>query len=342
MAAAIPKSFQKLVCAKLTNNFAEATKVVSADVPALKGAEVLIRNRFVGINASDINFTAGRYEPGRPPPFDCGFEAVGEVVAKGEKSPLKVGQAVGYMQHGAFSEYKVLEKVVPLPGVKADYIPLFVSGLTAALALDKVAEVKSGDRVLVTAAAGGTGQFAVQWAKYKGAKTVIGTCSSDEKAAFLKSIGCDRVINYRKENLKEVLKNEFPDGIDVVYESVGGETFETCVNALAIHGRLVIIGMIGSYESGDFGQPTSTMPSTLLRTSASVRGFYLHHFADDIPDYLRQLVTLYETKKMQSVFDIGESTGKKFCGLGDITRAVEYLYSQKSKGKVVVELNAGA
>jgi len=339
--ATLPKTFQKIICTKLTTNFVEATKVVTVDTPTnLKPNEVLVRNRFIGINASDINFTAGRYASGAPP-FDCGFEALGEVVAKGDKSPLKMGQAVGYNAHGAFSEYKAVETAMPLPAVKAEYLPLFVSGLTAAISIDKIGEVKAGDVVLVTAAAGGTGQFAVQWAKHKGAKTVIGTCSSDDKVAFLKSLGCDRAINYRKEVLKDVLLKEFPNGVDVVYESVGGDTFDICVNALADHGRLIIIGAIGSYEKGDFAQPTSTLPVTLLRKSASVRGFFLPHFAADIPAYLRQLVGLYDSGKLKSICDFGESSGRRFTGIGDIHRAIEHMYGQKNIGKVVVEIGAG-
>ncbi len=84
--------------------------------------------------------------------------------------------------------------------------------------------MKTGETVLVTAAAGGTGQFAVQLAKLAG-NTVIATCSTPEKVKLLKELGCDRVINYKTENLEQVLKSEYPNGVDIVYESVGGETF---------------------------------------------------------------------------------------------------------------------
>jgi len=341
--AALPTSFKKLVCQKLTTNFEEAVHVVTANVPSLKANEVLVKNRFVGINASDINYTAGRYAPDVPPPFDTGFEGVGEIVAKGSGAVgSTIGQAVGYMSHGAFSEYKILETkdVIPVPSIKAEYIPLFVSGLTASIALDKVANLKASDTVLVTAAAGGTGQFAVQWAKNKGCKTVIGTCSTDDKVAFLKSIGCDRAINYKKENLDQVLQKEFPQGVDVVYESVGGTTFDACIKNLAINGRLVIIGMVGAYESGNFKQEMSALPMMLLKKSASVCGFFLPHYHKSVPDYLRQLIVLYETGKITSAVDLGEGQGKRFSGIEDIIKAVKYLFSQQSKGKVVVELNS--
>jgi NADPH-dependent curcumin reductase CurA len=111
--------------------------------------------------------------------------------------------------------------------------------------------MKSGETVLVTAAAGGTGQFAVQLAKLAGNK-VVATCGGADKAALLRELGVDRVIDYRKESVKEVLK-EFPKGVHVIYESVGGQMFDTCMNALAIFGRMVVIGMISQYTEGEGG-----------------------------------------------------------------------------------------
>ena len=84
-----------------------------------------------------------------------------------------------------------------------------INGLTASIALDKAAHIKANDKVLITAAAGGTGQIAVQWAKQQGAY-VIGLTSSLEKAHYLKQLGVDHVINYREENLDQVLTEHYP------------------------------------------------------------------------------------------------------------------------------------
>jgi NADPH-dependent curcumin reductase CurA len=105
---------------------------------------------------------------------------------------------------------------------------------------------------LFLAAAGGTGQFAVQIAKLAG-NCVIGTCGSEDKVKFLKEIGCDRVINYKKEDVGTVLKKEFPQGVDLVYECVGGKMLEAALNSLAIHGKIVVIGMISGYVDQSFG-----------------------------------------------------------------------------------------
>lgn len=86
---------------------------------------------------------------------------------------------------------------------------MLVTGLTSSIALEESGRMTTGEKVLVTAAAGGAGQIAVRLAKLAG-NFVIGTCSSDEKAEALRSIGCDRVINYKKENFAQVLKTEVP------------------------------------------------------------------------------------------------------------------------------------
>lgn len=153
-----------------------------------------------------------------------------------------------------------------------------MSGTTASISLEKVGELKSNQTVLVTgntsnicticslytkiphiAAAGGTGQFAVQLAKLAGNR-VIGTCGSEDKVKFLKEIGCDRVINYKKEDVGTVLKKEFPQGVDLVYECVGGKMLEAAINSLAVHGKIVVIGMISGYVDQSFGAKSKGKP----------------------------------------------------------------------------------
>ncbi|WAR01694.1 PTGR3-like protein [Mya arenaria] len=265
----IPSTVRKIVALRSSHKFREVAKIVTEPTPKPGEGEILVKNRFVGINASDINFTAGRYDPKAKFPLDTGFEALGEVVAAGPKSLYQPGQAVMYCQYGAFSDYKVVNsnRVIPLPAVKAEFLPFILSGNTAAISLDRV-----------------------QWAKLKGCH-VIGTCSSDEKVQFLKK------------------------GVDVVYEAVGGEMFDTCVDSLALKGRLIIIGYIEGYES-DKGYK----PSRVLAT-------------------LPARVQYFNEGRMQSIVDKGERTpGGPFKGLEKVADAVEYLYSKKSIGKIVVEL----
>lgn len=136
---------------------------------------------------------------------------------------------------------------------------------------------------------------------------------------YLKSIGCDRVINYKTEDVRQVLRTEFPKGVDLVYESVGGAMYDTCVDALAVGGRLVVIGFISGYKdqsgwtkagqaskqaaaqeqdeskSGDGKKPKgpsgkgAPLPVKLLAKSASVRGFFLNNFAAHWAPHMQKL-----------------------------------------------------
>lgn len=242
-------------------------------------------------------------------------------------------------KNGSFSEYMLLNEdhAIPLPECSPAYLPLLVSGLTASISLEQVGEIKEGDKVLVTAAAGGTGLLAVQLAKLAGCH-VLGTCSSNQKADLLRQLGCDRPVNYKEESLEKVLDEEYPKGVDVVYESIGGEIFNNCINHLSTCGRLLIIGAVSTYK--DKSMTSVAIPTVqLLSKSASVRGFFLPHYTIHFPSHLDKLVHLVSNKSLRCIVDNGiRHSNGPFVGLERITDAVEYLYSGKSIGKVYVEL----
>lgn len=340
---ALPVSFQKLVVKKLTPVFKEAVDIITQSVTPPGTKEILIRNKYVGINASDVNMAAGRYfSKNLTLPFDIGFEAVGEVADFGEEvKDFKRGQPVMYMGMNAFAEYVYIpeNEVIPITSLKPEFLPLMVSGTTAGLSLDKLGHIVPGEKVLITAAAGGAGHIAVQWAKNAGCH-VIGTCSTEDKVEFLKDIGCDRPINYKKESLEEVLKSEYPNGIDVIWETVGGSVFELLFRHLAVKGRLVVVGAISGYLQQQESSAVKDMhiPMKLLLQSSTLSGFLLTHYKSDIPHYLTLLVRQLHEQTLRIQVDDGSSQGKSFKGLQDISKAIDYLYSGKSKGKIVVAL----
>ncbi|GFN76271.1 Zinc-binding alcohol dehydrogenase domain-containing protein 2-like [Plakobranchus ocellatus] len=341
---AIPAQMRQIMVKKLGNKFREVTEVVQVPVPKPGPKQALVRTSYVAINASDIMFTSGFYTPGAQPPFPAGLEAMGEIVLAGEGSKLNVGQNVVFSKYGSFSEYLVVNdaNVAPVPTDDPVVLNLPISGTTASIALEKKGELKKGENVLVTAAAGATGQFVVQLAKLAGCH-VIGTCSSEEKAAFLKSIGCDRTVNYNKESLSDVLTKEYPNGVDVVYESVGYEMFKTCFKNLSIFGRLIVIGAISGYESEEGAAATGSnvsIPFRALEKSADVRGFFLGHYKKEIPAHIARLFQLITTGQLKAVTDNGEKSDKgPFRGIDMVYDAVEYMYARKNTGKVVVKIS---
>jgi prostaglandin reductase 3 len=327
-----PTTYRKLIRAHDIPRFPDSVDIVAADLPDPAPGDVLVRNQVVGINAADRMVAIGQYITPSPPPFDMGAESAGEIVAVGSNvTHLKPGDCV--MGFGGFKEYFTLDArfAVPIPQATAEIVSLAVGGLTASIALEVVGGLKSGDTVLVTAAAGGTGHFAVQLAKLAGCH-VIGTCGSDEKAAMLRALGCDRPINYRTENLRDVLKAEYSKGIDIVFESVGGELFDICLNRLAVRGRLIVIGMISEYESGPQRIDSVRVSHKLLPKSASIHGFWLmHYYRQYAAEHTARLVNLLQAGKLKPEIDPTE-----FRGIESIISAIEYLYSGQSQGKVVV------
>ncbi|KAI7884740.1 alcohol dehydrogenase zinc-binding domain-containing protein [Mucor mucedo] len=334
-----PQTYRKLQAIAIGSDFRNVTKVTEHSfdelIKSLGPKNILVKNIHLGINASDVNYTNAKYTPGIVPPFDVGFEGIGSVVAVGsEVTNQKVGNFVVYTLFGSFSEYVQVpaETAIPVPAPNPEFVALQTAGITSSLALTFSGRMTTNETVLVTAAAGGAGQIAVQLAKLAG-NHVIGTCSSDEKVAMLKGMGCDRVINYKKEDFAQVLKKEYPRGMDIVIECVGGEFFQTCLNNLAVCGRLVVLGSVSSYtgEGGLAGDNVNTLQ--LLAGSKTVCGFYLPAYFPHVPAHMMNMYKLMAEGTLKVHVE-----DKGYVGLEQIADAVEYLHSGKSMGKIVVTL----
>lgn len=344
----VPTEYRKLVCVKTTPKFREAVSIVTVPTQKPGPGEVLLRTCYAGINASDVNATAGRY--GTAPkehPFDLGFESVGEVVAVGpDVEGLQVGNAVAttnFPWFGAFAEYQCVrsERAYRVPQAIPEVVPLLVSGLTAAIGLDQQGRIRAGEVVLVTAAAGGLGHLAVQYARAAGCR-VVATCSSDHKEAYLRSLGCEAVINYRTHSLAAELSKAYPDGVDVVWETVGGETFNVLFKKLRPRGRLVVVGAIQGYKGDQFFPEVdlTNLPYRLLAHSSALAGFLLTHYADLYPEYVAKLYMMLQDGSLVPRVDLGQNAeGGELKGVEGCIRGVEYLHSGKSIGKVVVKFD---
>ena len=210
--------------------------------------EVRIRHLAVGMNFADTYFRQGYYPV--PLPNGMGVEASGVVEAVGSNvNGFRVGDRVTYTGSplGAYSTERVMPvgSLIKLP-VDIDHqtaAAMTMRGLSAAYWLLKTNPwMKSGDTILIHAAAGGVGLIAVQWAKLLGLR-VIGTVSTLEKAAKAKGHGCDEIIFYREEDVAERVR-ELTDGegVTTVYDTVGKDTFEGSLKSLKRRGVLVGCG----------------------------------------------------------------------------------------------------
>jgi hypothetical protein len=330
----LPDTFKKLVAAKHADTFREAVEVREADLAPPAPDEIIVKTAYSGVNAADYLMAAGRYLSETPPPFDLGAESTGHVVAVGDEvGGYKEGDAVMAIAAGGYRDYFTMKarRAVPVPDAVPEVVALGVSGLTASIALEVVGQMGSDETVLVTAAAGGTGNFAVQLAKLAG-NHVIGTCGTPEKVELLHRLGCDRPINYREEDVAAVLKDEYAAGMDVIFECVGGKLYDIALNALGVMGRMVLIGAISEYESGPQPVTRPRVMYKLLSKSASLRGFWLMHYIRYAPEHTRNLLQLMGEGKLQVPID--ETSFKGAAGAID---AIEYLYSGENVGKVVVD-----
>lgn len=208
--------------------------------------EIRIRQHAAGLNFVDVYQRNGLYP--RDMPFVAGNEGAGEVTAVGaDVTEFKVGDRVAYQgQIGAYAQERLIfaNRVAPLPdGI--DYETAAAVGLKGATAyylLFLTHQVKADQTILFQAAAGGLGLITCQWAHALGAR-VIGTAGSDEKVALAKANGCDEVINYRTENFVErVQQLTNGQGVDVVYDGVGKDTFEGGLDCLKPRGLMVSLG----------------------------------------------------------------------------------------------------
>ena len=217
------------------------------EIGAPAPGEARVRHYAIGLNFIDTYHRSGLYP--LPLPSGIGLEGAGVVEAVGEGvRDLAVGDRVAYAGGpvGAYSEVRCLpaERLLRLPEALSfeTGAAMMLQGLTAAYLLRRTYRVQPGDAVLIHAAAGGVGLIACQWAKALGA-TVIGTVSTEIKAELARQHGCDHVILYTREDVaKRVRELTGGEGVAVVYDGVGKDTFMASIDSLRVRGTMVSFG----------------------------------------------------------------------------------------------------
>ncbi len=226
----------------------EVLKWEDVDVGEPGPGEAKVRHTAIGLNFIDIYGRTGLY-PLPSLPHALGMEGAGIVEAVGEGvGEVAVGDRVAYVAAppGAYSEERLVaaERMLKLPDDITDETAaaMMLKGMTAQYLLRQTYDVKAGDTILMHAAAGGVGLIVCQWAKYLGA-TVIGTVGSDEKADLATAHGCDHPIVYTRESFKDrVQEITGGEGVNVVYDSIGKDTFMDSLDCLKPLGMMVTFG----------------------------------------------------------------------------------------------------
>jgi len=310
----------------------EVLQLQDVPIPGPEANQVRVKVVSAGINYADIMQRKGLYIGGPKPPFIAGFEFAGIVDKTGaEVRQWRGGEAVMGFCASGYSEYVLADaaRVMPKPSQldfhQAAAIPC--QYLTAYHALITLSQLRAGQTVLIQAAAGGLGTLLVQIARNAGA-TVIGTCSTDEKCAFLREIGCPHPINYATSSFrKEVLNITKDVGCDLIIESVGGDVFDESLRCLKPRGRLVTLGAAS-------GKPRSIQALYLLTHNMTISGLHLFGYADDVDamaNAVRDLYSWLENKKLTIVVN-------HIFPLEKAAEAHQFISDRKSMGKVVLSV----
>lgn len=346
----LPTHYRAVVAGSVGDSFRAVAQIKELPMPELAEGEVLVRVVFAGVNGGCETFRArGEFAFATNKDvvdFALGAEGVGLVaaVADGVEN-VDVGDAVSFVG-GAFAEYTKAKASTlwKVPHPTREMVALRISALTACAMMEGTGQVRQGETVLVTAAAGAAGHFAVQFAKLAGC-TVIGTCSSTVKAQALCKLGCDHIINYKTKNVSEALAKIAPSGVDVAFEGVGGKMLQTALEHLKPDGRLLQVGYISEYphnplrgtESASHEFNASSLfwkSETLTRGGQTIYGNAWPKDFGAVAGCKQRVLDLHASGRLVALVD----ESRTFKGLESVADAVDYMLSGVAVGKVVVQV----
>jgi hypothetical protein len=309
-------------------------KLVRTELGPLQEQEVLVRNLFMSVDP----YMRGRMNDGKSyvPPFELGKPleggAVGEVIesrAKEFKSGDVVSSNLGWREFFVASPealHPVNREIQPL----SVYLgALGMTGMTAWAGLNLV-EVKAGDVIYISGAAGAVGNVAGQLAKIRGCR-VIGSAGSEEKVLFLRQeCGFDIAFDYKTGPVVEQLNVEAPDGIDVYFDNVGGETLEAALSALRVHGRIIACGGISGYNE-EKPRPGPSNLFNMITKRLTMKGLIVRDWLGRQREFEQEVGGYFRAGKLKNK----ETVAK---GIDQAADAFIGLFHGQNIGKMVVKL----
>ena len=304
------------------------------DLPALGDGQLRVRNRWLSVDP----YMRGRMNDVKSyvPPFQLGEPleggAIGEVVeSKAEGfAPGDLVLHMGGWRDEAVVSARAVNKLPDLGVEPQKFLGVLgVTGATAYFGLLDVASARSGDIVFVSAAAGAVGSVVVQLAKAKG-MSVIGSAGGPAKCELVRSLGADRVIDYRAGPVLKSLAAVAPEGIDVYFDNVGGEHLDAAFALARNNARFVICGMIAGYNDPKPSEFRFIM--RIIAARIQLKGFIVFDFQSRMDEFYRemgQLVTSGAVKAQETVVE----------GLDNVPDAFLGLFKGENTGKMLVRLS---
>jgi NADPH:quinone reductase-like Zn-dependent oxidoreductase len=303
--------------------------------PTIQATDVLIAIKAAAINPIDNSIILGNLQSLLPitMPSNLAYDVSGIVIAKGEQvSNFEIGDLVysrvPQEQMGTITEYVAVTSaaVSKKPGnisfEEAASIPL--AGLTALQSLEN-AGIKANDKVLIHAGSGGVGSFAIQYAKTKGA--YVYTTTSTSNVPWVKALGADRVIDYKTEDYKTIVKDA-----DIVFDTLGQHYTIEAFEVVKVGGKVVsVVGPLDEESAKMFGMSDYKLPEELASISKDKGASYKFIFMHPNGSHLATIKALIEDEKIKPIID-------KIYPFDESIAAFTHLATGRAKGKIVIKI----
>lgn len=313
----------------------ENFRLETVDLPELAEGEILVRTEVMSVDPymrgrmNDAKSYVAPFEIDAP--LDGG--AVGEVIAS-RSDDITVGQHVlhglGWREHAVLPASRATVVDTDAAPASAHLGILGMPGLTAYVGLSAVAEMREGDTVFVSGAAGAVGQIAGQIAKALGASRVVGSAGSSDKVARVLELGYDEAFDYKETSVRDGLRAAAPDGIDVYFDNVGGDHLEAAISALRLHGRVAMCGAVSQYNATE----PAPGPRNLFQAigkGLTLRGFIVGQYDHLAKEYRSRAVEWLAEGSLR-----GDETFRE--GLANAPQAFIELLEGANTGKMLVRL----
>ena len=314
-------------------------ELVTDEIPEIQEGQVLAKTIYFSLDPTNRIWMSDIDQYMEPVEIGDIMRAGGSlaIVEESKVPHVKVGDIVQGGMHGGWQEYFVIpgEEAAAIPLVESIPLTALISvlgftGPTAYFGFLDIGQPKKGETVVVSAAAGAVGSIVCQIAKIKGCH-VVGIAGSDEKCNWLKNdLKVDEVINYKKDDILESLKEKCPEGIDIYFENVGGETLDAALTLMNNYGRIPVCGLISMYN--DWETPGPKMFRNILMKRLTVKGFLVSDYLDRYAESLESLSEWMAEGKIQYKVDIVE-------GIENAPSAVNKLFTGENTGKLVIKVS---
>ena len=303
------------------------------NIRELKENEILVETKYISIDAANRAWMQGRTYRDQVLPGDVmGGYALGKVIASRNnnfKENEYVEGDLGWQNYSIKNENELIKTIIT-EDENLHMSVLGITGKTAYFGL-KLAELKAGETVLISAAAGAVGNVAGQIAKIKGCK-VVGITSSKEKADWLiNQIGFDAVVNYKSENFYKEIRSACPDKVDVYFDNVGGSIFETVLFAMNNYGRIICCGAVSQYDQAAPQSGPRGVPGIIVTKRLTLKGFIVMDFDDQKEIAEQELKQWLKDGKIIAAEDILE-------GIENTPEGLIGLLNGDNKGKRLIKI----